>query len=152
MKRVPMTNTTGRVITVLLIILIGVVSYGVLGKKAESSKIIETRATTVPKTPQKSEVVATSSTNDIYKGITDAGFVTFASIEIDKRCPFYKPDGVSYKQCLSDWVDELSKPLLVEQIDEVYAYCEVFSKKYSESISFEQSELFTKCSIYKLQP
>jgi hypothetical protein len=81
-----------------------------------------------------------------------AGFVTFASIEIDKRCPFYKPDGVSYKQCLSDWVDELSKPLLVEQIDEVYAYCEVFSKKYSESISFEQSELFTKCSIYKLQP
>jgi hypothetical protein len=140
-------------IIILLIILIGVVSYSSFLKKAEQPQQIPSNTVTKKQQEIKqSKIITSSTTNELYSGITDSGFITFASTVIDKRCPFYKPDGVTYKECLATWIDELSKPLMVEQIDEVHAYCEVFSKKYADNISFEQSELFTKCVIYKLQP
>ncbi len=150
-----LSNRLAYIIVILLCILIGVAIYGI--KEYKTAKQVLPAPVTQPKpsviTEKKVPIVATTSTeNDLYKGITDTGFVTFAHATIDKRCPFYEPNGVAYHECLSDWMSELEKKLLVEQVDEVHAYCEMFSKKYADSISFESSELFTKCSIYKLQP
>ena len=88
---------------------------------------------------------------DLYASIKEKDFVQFATTVIEKRCPFYKPDGVTYRGCLSDWEEELANKSMVEQVDEVHAYCSMFTKKYTDETSLEGTELFLKCSIYKLQ-
>ncbi len=89
--------------------------------------------------------------NDLYSSITDKDFVNFATSVIEKKCPFYKPDGVTYRTCLSDWEQSLEDKNMVEQNDEVHAYCSKFTNKYAEESSLEGQELFLKCAIYKLQ-
>jgi len=88
---------------------------------------------------------------DLYVSIQEKDFVNFAITEIEKKCPFYKPDGVTYRGCLSDWEESLVSKSMVEQVDEVHAYCSNFTKRYADETSHEGTELFLKCSIYKLQ-
>jgi hypothetical protein len=106
-----------------------------------SSTVLKDFSTT---TKEKEEVVT------LYDGISDAGFVQFAKEIIDVRCPFYVPDGATYRDCLSSWVAKMEQASLVEQVDEVHAYCEMFSKKFASQISFEMGELFSKCVLYRL--
>lgn len=149
-----LSNRISYTIVVLLCIVIGVGIYGIKEYKAtkevQRTQVVQTKP--IVTIEDKKVVTTTPTESGLYKGITDSSFVSFALKTIDKRCPFYEPNGVVYHECLSDWVSQLEKNLLVEQIDEVHAYCEMFSKKYTDSISFESNELFTKCSIYKLQP
>lgn len=88
---------------------------------------------------------------NLYSFIKEKDFKQFAETVIEKRCPFYKPDGVTYRECLSDWEQTLESKVLTEQADEVHAYCSTFTKKYVDETSLEGTELFLKCSIFKLQ-
>jgi hypothetical protein len=149
------SSTTSYIIIVLLSIGIAMGGYALYEyhEQHKNKEAYTAPKTLIKETSKKIEATTTKNIgNSLYAGITDVPFVTFATTVIDKRCPFYIPDGTTYRECLTDWVDELSKKLLVEQVDEVHAYCEMFSAKYADAISFESSELFTKCSIYKLQP
>ena len=92
-----------------------------------------------------------NNTANLYSFIKEKDFTQFAETVIEKRCPFYKPDGVTYRECLADWDQELESKLLTEQVDEVHAYYSTFTKKYVDETSIEGTELFLKCSIFKLQ-
>ncbi len=89
--------------------------------------------------------------SDLYASIDDKKFVQFATTTIEKKCPFYKPDGITYRACLSDWEQELEGKNLVEQNDEIHAYCSTFTQKYTDETSLAGQELFLKCAIYKSQ-
>lgn len=93
----------------------------------------------------------TSLPPGLYASIKDEGFVAFATTIIEKRCPYYKPDGATYRECLGDWEQELANKLITEQQDEVHSYCSTFTVKYATETSFEGQELFLKCAIYKFQ-
>lgn len=83
--------------------------------------------------------------------LTSAKLSLFSSTTVEKRCPFYKPNGAEYRECLSTWVTELEKGLLVEQLDEVQNYCRNFIKNISDEDSNEGIELFLVCEIYTLK-
>ena len=103
-------------------------------------------------TTQYEEDASSGKNNqDVYASITDKAFVEFATTVIEKKCPFYKPDGVTYRTCLSDWEQELNNSIIIELADEVHNYCSTFTGKYADETSLEGQELFLKCSIYKFQ-
>jgi hypothetical protein len=129
-------------ITLAVIVLIAAAFYG--GYYFANHKPVTLAPQNVVTTPTK------TLTPDLA-GITEKDFVAFAQNTIEKRCPFYKPDGVTYRQCLSDWEQDLESKSLSEQADEVHAYCSTFTKKYVDEESLEGQELFLKCAIFKLQ-
>ncbi len=139
-------------IALLLIAILGLQLYTINFTTEKSPQPPTVTKKEVKKNPPATIPNATTTKgNSLYDGITDATFVTYATDVIDKRCPFYEPNGVVYRECLSDWLDALRNNALVEENGEVNAYCEVFSKKYADVISFQESELFTKCAIYMLK-
>lgn len=101
-----------------------------------------------PKTEVNSIKTISTSTPPV---LTEEMLATFSASTIEKRCPFYKPNGSEYRDCLSTWVDELEDELLIEQLDEVQNYCSTFIKKVSDENSIEGGELYLRCEIYKLQ-
>jgi hypothetical protein len=92
-----------------------------------------------------------SMNRDLFATITEKDFVDYAQHVIESRCPFYRPDGTTYRTCLSDWEQDLESKVLVEQADEVHAYCSTFTNKYADESSLEGQELFLKCAIFKLR-
>ncbi len=84
--------------------------------------------------------------------VGDVNFTSFVKETIDLKCPFYEPDGATYRGCLIDWKDELLKVFKGSKInlDNIQSYCEGISNKYSGSL--EGEELWLDCMIYKLSP
>lgn len=104
-------------------------------------------------TSPKAEVQNGTSTQDIgiYSDISEKDFVDFASSTIEVKCPFYVPDGATYRECLASWVDELQQGRATESdINAINLYCEKFTKNYQSKQSLAASELFIKCTIFKL--
>lgn len=139
-------------IPVLLLIAITFVVGYQFGKSGPIESPIAT-ATTTPatSTPVTKKAATTSIPAGLYSFITEKDFVAFAQTAIERRCPFYKPDGATYRSCLSDWEQSLEATVLTEQADEVHAYCSTFTAKYVQESSPEGQELFLKCAIFKLQ-
>ncbi|HCC05868.1 TPA: hypothetical protein DEP94_00665 [Candidatus Nomurabacteria bacterium] len=121
-----------------------------IGKEDENSQLNNKNSATDVSNYVKEQDADTTPT-DLYSSIKEKDFTQFAETTIEKRCPFYKPDGITYRECLSDWEQGLESKLLTEQVDEVHAYCSTFTKKYVDETSMEGTELFLKCSIFKLQ-
>jgi hypothetical protein len=88
---------------------------------------------------------------DLYQSIDDADFVSYANTAIESRCPYYKPDGITYRQCLSDWEEELSGRISPNKQRSIHAYCGDFTAKYTDPESLQGLELFLKCAIYKFK-
>lgn len=102
--------------------------------------------------PQVQVENATSSQMvGIYSDINEKDFVLFASSTIETRCPFYVPDGVTYRECLAAWTEELQQGRATESdIKAINLYCETFTKNYQSKQSLASSELFIKCTLFKL--
>lgn len=116
---------------------------------------ITQRAPAVPSvkeqtTTNKQPTPAKNSDNQSPPAL-DANFTTFVSTTLEERCPYYKPDGASYRECLSSWEQELGDKLLIEELNEVHAYCSTFTSANADETSLEGMELFLQCSIYKFQ-
>lgn len=135
-----------KISTLIVVITIIIISVGFGYKLGQNKKI--SSILNVSKSAKEQTGVAPS---DPYSFIKENDFVQFAKNTIEKRCPFYKPDGATYRECLSDWEQSLEDKVLIEQADEVHAYCSTFTSKYVDDTSLEGSELFLKCSIFKLQ-
>lgn len=105
----------------------------------------------VTSTPQNVVAIPTKTLTPDLADIIEKDFVTFVQNTIGKKCPFYKPDGVTYRECLSEWEQDLETKNLSEQNDQVHAHCSTFTKKYADETSLEGQELFLMCAIYKLQ-
>ena len=99
----------------------------------------------------KEATVATSTQTEIatmYEDMTEKDFAAFASTVIEKRCPFYVPDGSSYRECLSEWMNSLQSKAIDEENTEVNNYCQTFTTKYQKEESLASAELFMKCVIF----
>lgn len=107
------------------------------------SSLMSTLPTAIPVTDKTTITQPPVLTNDLL--------ADFSSTTIEKRCPFYKPNGSEYRECLSSWVDELEEGYLVEQLDEIQNYCLSFVKANTEENSLEGAELYLRCEIYELQ-
>lgn len=81
----------------------------------------------------------------------DELFASFVEVEIFKRCPYYLPDGLSYRSCLSDWEEELASKALPNSVDDARNYCAEYGEKNADAGSLAASELFLQCSIFVLQ-
>jgi hypothetical protein len=127
-------------VVIFLIALIGIYSYQ---KNQKEKADIEKNSAEVLDTYKEMQ-------NTLYDSIIEKEFVNYAKDTIQKRCPFYEPDGVTYRQCLADWEQELADAVIPELTDEVHAYCSTFTAQYADETSLEGMELFLKCSIYKL--
>lgn len=85
----------------------------------------------------------------LYSKMSEKDFVAFASSTIDVKCPFYEPNGVSYRSCLYDWEESLLSGESQNSIEKINSYCETFTAKYEDLESAPGHELFTKCRIFK---
>ncbi|MFA5131937.1 MAG: hypothetical protein WC444_01265 [Candidatus Paceibacterota bacterium] len=126
----------------------GLVQYVHEQKKETAKKQV---ADDLNNTDTRVKGLYTQMSNTLYDSIPDKDFVNFAKTIIEPRCPFYVPNGITYRECLSDWEQGLEAKTLTEAVDEVHAYCTTFTKKYTDESSLEGQELFLKCAIYKLQ-
>ena len=102
-------------------------------------------------TSKPAEATSTTSNVGIYGDIKEKDFALFASSTIDKQCPFYVPDGATYRECLSDWVTKIQSKASDEEITEVNNYCQTFTSKYEKDSSLAWSELYMKCVIFTFE-
>ena len=152
MRHTSSHNRTGYIIgLILLFAILGwysntYVTY--LRKNVEHSEVEQKQIQKID-TDENAKNISPSTEN--VPTMNDKGLADFTKNVIEKRCPYYKPSGQGYRECLSDWEQELGNKLLPEQQDEVHAYCSTFTAKYAEEDSLEGQELFLKCAIYKFQ-
>lgn len=85
----------------------------------------------------------------LYSKMSEKDFVAFASSTIEVKCPFYKPDGVSYRGCLYDWEESLLSGESQTSLEKINSFCETFTAKYEDLESTPGHELFSKCRIFK---
>lgn len=130
------------VISLVVIIVASFIIYRNVFVPTWRDKIVPTVATSTPVT------TSTTTETGIYFDIEEKDFVLFASSNIEKRCPFYVPDGSSYRECLSDWMNSIQLKAIDEEITEVNNYCQTFTAKYQDTQSLAGSELFMKCVIF----
>ncbi|HEY4512773.1 MAG TPA: hypothetical protein VJH63_03940 [Candidatus Paceibacterota bacterium] len=89
---------------------------------------------------------------DAVKNADIPGFYEFYVKEINTKCPFYEPDGVSYRSCLNDLLDKTKKESALSKalgnIESVEGYCNETASPYEPGN--EAVSLFLDCMIFKL--
>lgn len=101
-----------------------------------------------PSATQNPEPGTPSTDPELYGYIQDAGFVAFAYNVIEKKCPFYSPNGAVYRECLTTWMEDLLSKLPPREQDAIEATCTTFAESYTDASSHAGGELFAKCTIY----
>lgn len=86
----------------------------------------------------------------IISEIDDSSFISFALNELQQTCPFYEPDGATYRECLYDYVDskKLETGATVSQVEAFSDYCLSIFTKYKDTLA--GIELYQSCMAYKL--
>lgn len=143
--RVPRTSLGYTIGLILFFTVLGWFAHDYVTQPIPYNPVVAPQAT---ETEQQANIESNDSQSP---PILDAGFTRFVSTTLEARCPYYKPDGASYRECLSAWEQELGDKLRIEELDEVHAYCSTFTSAHADETSLEGMELFLKCSIYKLQ-
>ncbi len=99
----------------------------------------------------KDEGAVRDVTHEIYlsslKELDDPALVAYAQDVVEPRCPFYKPDGATYRACLVDLVTELKKGKDVNRVGTSEDFCTSLTKSYSGT---EAGELQLTCVAYQL--
>ena len=93
--------------------------------------------------------VATKGFYEAIDGVHDPAFSAYSHSVLDTRCPFYKPDGASYRECL--WG-------LVEEKEAVYKKTSPSSKEIDDSCQaiasdlggLQAGEIVLLCRAFKL--
>lgn len=80
--------------------------------------------------------------------VNDQAFTTYALGELNDICPFYKPDGVTYRKCLSDLIGKESEGKATTTVAAAEKYCTSVSEQYS---GIENANLYLSCTAYKLK-
>ena len=82
--------------------------------------------------------------------VGDPAFVEYVAGPLQKICPFYVPDGVTYRDCLSNLV-ERGKAAYGGNKSEITGfenYCQSISDQYNAGV--ESLNLYFSCMAYKL--
>lgn len=84
-----------------------------------------------------------------YKSIDD-----FRLSVIEPRCPYYDPDGITYKRCLSSFIDELLAKRKLNEKSETYKnffpFCRDYALTQGEVGFGANTVAFSACLIFKL--
>lgn len=80
---------------------------------------------------------------------SDPDFTSFALITFDGICPFYKPDGSTYRSCLWDFVENMRSKSTETEVQTAYDYCVDFVEKTGYE-NTAMKDLFLTCIAYKL--
>lgn len=104
----------------------------------------------VQHTPPISKV-STEFTAKNTASVSEAGaeLTSFILEKIDYICPFYEPNGIIYRECLSSLESQQRKNFngSAEEMKVIENYCDGVSDNYS---SLEAGEIHRSCIIYKL--
>ena len=80
--------------------------------------------------------------------VNDQAFTTYALGALNDICPFYKPDGVTYRKCLSDLIGKEADGKAAAAVAAAEKYCTSISEQYS---GIENLNLYLSCMAYKLR-
>ncbi|MDO8571554.1 MAG: hypothetical protein Q7R79_02655 [bacterium] len=82
--------------------------------------------------------------------VGDSDFTAYVTGPLQKICPFYVPDGVSYRDCLGDLVERGTAAYggSKSDITGFETYCRSISEQYEAWV--ESLNLYYSCMAYKL--
>ena len=82
--------------------------------------------------------------------VGDPAFVEYVAGPLQKICPFYIPDGVSYRDCLGQIVEQGKVAYIgnKDDIDSFENFCQSISDPYT---GVETLNLYLSCMAYKLR-
>lgn len=94
--------------------------------------------------------IYTDSNTAVIAGIEDREMANYIANVILVKCPFYEPDGVSYRECLINLREKAENNFRGSKTTlEVFGdYCHNIAKEYEGSLV--AGELWNQCMIYKL--
>jgi len=78
----------------------------------------------------------------------DEEFMAYTLGSLNERCPFYVPDGITYRECLSDYIDEIAVNTSAEKQLEIQVYCEEIAAYITGT---EYANLVPSCMAYHLE-
>lgn len=83
--------------------------------------------------------------------VEDPEFYNYVVSELEPACPFYDPDGKTYRNCLVSLIKQhLSAPKKsAEEVDAIKEYCNFISKPYMGEL--EATDLYNSCMVYKFR-
>lgn len=83
----------------------------------------------------------------------DPGLVDFYKNNLQNVCPYYVPDGSTYRDCILDLIKKEQKRLKIgnEEPGEVNAYCSEGAKKTADDYTLGYVDTYNTCRLYKLQ-
>lgn len=85
--------------------------------------------------------IAWTSHLETVKKVGDNSFTAFVQFDLQEDCPFYEPDGASYRECLSEYV------LTKQPNSEIEESCR---KVVSDYGGVEAQNLYLSCLAYFL--
>jgi len=78
----------------------------------------------------------------------------FISETIELVCPYYYPNGIQYKQCLSNYLDSLQANNGIQEDSEKFSgykkYCDEYALSEGEEGFGGSTVAYTGCLIYKI--
>lgn len=82
--------------------------------------------------------------------VGDPAFVAYVTGPLQKICPFYVPDGVTYRDCLNQLVERKKAAYTgkKDDIDSFENYCQSISDQYT---GIETMNLYFSCMAYKFR-
>lgn len=82
--------------------------------------------------------------------IGDPNLTSFVLNDLQLACPYYEPDGATYRECLYDFVEgkKLETGATASQIEAFDDYCLSIFTKYKDTLA--DIELYQSCMAYKL--
>lgn len=87
------------------------------------------------------------------KAFNDSGLIVFYQNDLQKTCPFYKPNGVIYRNCVVT-LEEKERTRLSRNpstISTAEKYCGDGAAKTSDDTSLGYMDIYNTCMVYRLR-
>lgn len=80
----------------------------------------------------------------------DDDFLKYIHENLDIKCPFYQPDGVTYRMCLGEVLTDYEDKLFLDTkvLENIENYCTNMSEPYQPGVG--AYDIYTSCMIYKI--
>ncbi len=146
--KINIKNKTLPLVIFVFILLLGALLYQLRDEAAPNASIAKPNPD--DELTNYAKVVYIGMHLSAIEEVGDANFLSFFKETINPKCPFYEPDGATYRSCLIDWKDGLLNVFNggKTSLNNAQSYCEEIDEKYPESLQGE--ELYLDCMIYKL--
>jgi|GEM_PF-5579623 len=87
--------------------------------------------------------------NDAVANAEIPGFYKYYFTKIESTCPFYEPDGATYRECLLNLMENKKTQKSKSEINNADNFCNKVNAEYGSGL--EAVELYLDCMIFELQ-